>query len=144
MGSYMVHQVHRLTDVTPLLIAAWDRHQDWSQPLVASLLEKLRLRFEGSKIDWEPGDEEWGTLLMPDQGTIFVCSRMPLAIIESSVVDQVRHNFPDEAVVLSVPSISTPVLKIDRKAAETAFGRELSDNVDWGEMSASDFWWATV
>jgi hypothetical protein len=69
---------------------------------------------------------------------------MPLAIIESSALDLVRRNLPDELVVLSVPSLSAPKLVIDRETAETVFQRELSDNVDWGGMSASDFWWATV
>jgi hypothetical protein len=140
----MVHQVHQAADVTPLLLAAWEHHQEWSHPLVVSLLERLQLRFEGSQIDWEPGDEEWGRLLVDGQAVVLVCSRMPLAIIESLVFDHLRRDLPDELMVLSVPSLSTPVLMVDRKVAESMFDRELSDNVDWGGMSASDFWWATV
>lgn len=140
----MVHQVHQAADVTPFLMAAWERHVAWLRPLVWSVLDQLRLCLVGSRVDWEPGDEEWARLLIANQEVGFVCSRMPLAIIESSALDLVRRNLPDELVVLSVPSLSAPTLVIDRETAETVFQRELSDNVDWGGMSASDFWWATV
>lgn len=140
----MLHQVHQGDDVTPAFTAAWDRHRGWSRPQVSSLVDRLQRRLEGAWTDWEPGDEEWARVLIQKQPVILVCSRMPLVVTESAVLDHVRNDFSDELVVLTVPSLSTPMLKIDRRVAEVAFGRELSDNVDWDRMSANDFWWATV
>ncbi len=94
------------------------------------------------RIEWEPGDEEWGRIL-DSRGNVcaLVCARVPLGIAS-------EHMDPERLTKrlswITVSSMSEKLFEVDRTVLEQVFTRPMSTSLDYSRLSANDLWWATV
>jgi hypothetical protein len=130
-----------MIDLDPILRAARD-DTEWSDKHAASLLQAIASRFRGGVVDWDEGSEEWGRVVLDGKDVVaLVCRRLPLGIAKAAHA----HQMPVGQVTwIVVELMSEPKFRVGRLVLEQAFGRQLSDNVNYEQLSANDLWWATV
>jgi hypothetical protein len=115
----------------------------WSNGEAKELLKAIVGMTPGSRVDWEEGDEEWGRVLSrEDKVLALVSAKFPLSFVTTTVSGQML--FPASVTVLSVKDMAEPQLRATRELMEQVFERPLSDNLDYGNLSAEDIWWTTV
>jgi len=132
-----------MTDLTAILAKAITAKQFWHSSKVLAVLHTVESLIPNARVDWEQGDEESGRIIMPDgRVAALVCARLPFGFISAPEVDPAA--LPTELTWVQVASMSDAAFMVDQRALEYAFGRQLSDNVDYTALSAQDLWWATV
>lgn len=111
----------------------------WTHDAVAHVLRTLTV---GKAVfDWEPPGEQWGRV-SDDEGNIAcVCARVPLAfVIERADVSRVTESVH----WIRCRSFDTHRFSIDKALLEEIFGREVTDAVDYTNLSVNDLWFATI
>jgi hypothetical protein len=132
-----------MIDLRAILAKAIAAKQIWHSSMVLAVLHTVESFIPDAWVDWEQGDEEWGRIIMPDgKVAVLVCARLPLGFISAPAVDPAA--LPTELTWVQVASMSDAAFIVDQRALEDAFGRQLSDNIDYTALSAQDLWWATV
>jgi hypothetical protein len=132
-----------MTDLRSILTKAIAARQLWQSSQVLSALHTLATLIPGGRVDWEQGGEDWGRVIGRDGSVAaLICARLPLGFISASEVDPA--SLPRQLTWIQVASMSEAAFSVDKQMLEHAFGRELSDNVDYNSLSAQDLWWATV
>ena len=129
-------------DLTPLVLRANEYSARWSKALVHSTLRSVLEANPASNVDWEEGDEEWARVLMNQEVGALVCARIPLVLATGSIVQP--NALPEFVLWHRVGDLSFSIYRVDKATLENVFERELSDNVDYEDLSADEFWWATV
>ena len=121
------------TDITHVFQVALAAERTWSHDDVQQALELLA----GSefRIDWEPGDEEWGCVFDSDRVRALVCARVPVGIALEGMVPA-RMN--ECLSWLTVSSMNDHVFSVDRSVLEQVFGRKLSANISYTRRSIDD------
>jgi hypothetical protein len=128
------------TDLGILFRAGQAASGNWTSADVQQALEVLV--DPKSRIDWEPGDEEWGRIVDTDGCVLaLVCVRVPVGVVREDVN---ATRMSDRVSWLRFKSMTDRAFQIDRRLLEQLFGRRLSDNVDYSRLSLNDLWWATV
>ena len=116
------------------------RRGTWRHDDVQQALELLA----GSeyRIDWEPGDEQWGRVFDSDDLTrALVCAPVPVGIALEGT-DPARMSA--RLSWLTVSSMTDRVFSADRAVLEQVFDRKLSTNISYTRMSINDLSWATI
>ena len=114
----------------------------WSESRLRHAFDHCKEMLLGSYIDWEEGDENWGSLLKKDKVVLIASAIIPLAFVLSDYQDLAE--VLGDCVVVPVASFSADTFSIDRKLLEQLVDREVSDNVNYDQLSIMDLWWATV
>ena len=130
------------TNINKHLEEAVSRRTGWTEARVRSTLAHLAAQSTGSSVDWEPGDEEWARVVGSDGSVLaLVCARFPFVFVPAGAM----ATHPLEGVTwISVPSMDASVFSVDPTTLEQAFGRAVSQQLDYEAVSAHDIWWATV
>lgn len=128
-----------MTDLTSSFLSA---AREGQRPTVTGILSVLTglAREVGGAVDWEPGDEEWGRVLLGGDVVALVCARVPLVLVRLTTPAHSLLGF--EVVVVN--DFASQEYRVDRGLLESIFGRPLSPHVDWEGMSIDELWWATV
>jgi hypothetical protein len=114
----------------------------WTHAKAGQALQALAAHRPGSRMDWEPGDEEWGRIVDADGGVVgLVCARIPIGAARDDIP---RSQLPDFVTWILFKSMDEPVYHVTPEILEEVFGRQVSRNVDDGSLSLNDLWWATV
>lgn len=114
----------------------------WTYERVAQTLQALAIHYPGSRVDWEPGDEEWGRVVDPEGEVVgLVCARVPLGIVRN---DLPQSELPHLVEWLRFKSMHDASYRVSPEILERVFGRQPSRNIDYEELSLNDLWWATV
>lgn len=128
-------------DLTEIFRAAFLSKRPWTEADATRVLEALRDRWPGSRIDWEPGDEEWGRVFHERDGVVgMVCARAPIGAARAR--DE-PDELPDGVAWLRFESTTDASYSLDRRVLEPIFTR-VSDVVDYAALSLDDLWYATV
>jgi hypothetical protein len=130
-------------DITTEFEDAATRAADWTHADVATLLEAVTNEHPHAQADWEPGDEEWGRVLDPDGEHVIalICAKLPLGFIRGEApVLRSPHRF----VWISAESMDAASYRVVPEVLDRLFGRAVSRNLTYDEVSAQDIWWATV
>ncbi|MCC6527425.1 MAG: hypothetical protein IT373_32560 [Polyangiaceae bacterium] len=131
-----------MTDLTKTLLAAVATAGHWDEAAVADTLGALVAKLPGSRVDWEPGDEQWGRILTSDnQVAAILCVRFPMGV---ALTNLWGVNLPGGVCWVMVDDMFSPGFSVERGALEAAFGRKITDNVNLGQLSINDLWWATL
>jgi len=130
-------------DLTPSFKAAKERSTDWGLAAASGIMNAIALMIPNSVVDWEPGDEEWGRVLVGQKVRGLVHARMPLAFLVTPVAVPEDPSL-SEVVIVRVERTDTRSFRIDKDWLESILGRPLTDNVDYEALSLDDLWWATV
>ena len=131
-----------MIDLTPEFRIAFGRRGQWSTSLAQDSLDAIA-RCARGVVDWEPGDEEWGRVLVDQEVAALVHSRWPLALVVAPMVPQPPALGP-EIILMSIGSIESQDYRIDRAWLQSAVGRKLTENVDYEHIAVGELWWATV
>lgn len=114
----------------------------WTYEKVGQALQALAVQCPGSRVDWEPGDEEWGRVVDTHGCVVgLVCARIPVGAARD---DLPQSELPGFVMWLRFNSIHERDYQIAPEILEEIFGRRVSRNVDYGSLSLNDLWWATV
>lgn len=132
-----------MIDLRQPISKAMAKRGQWDTSSFVAALHAVASSIENARIDWEQGDEEWGRVLKADgQVAALVCVRVPFGFLCAPEMDS-SHLSP-ELTWVCVEDIEEPAFTVDKSLLEAVFGRELSENVNYGALSAQDVWWATV
>lgn len=130
------------TDLSGLFRSGLAASDSWTNQHVRRALQKLVQQHPGSRIDWEPGDEEWGRVIDSSGAVLgLVCARIPVGAARH---DLSPRALSDEVAWLRFESMDERSYEIDRELLKQVFGRDLSENVDYASLSLNELWWATV
>lgn len=132
-----------MRDLTPLIRRAAKQASEWSEVQVAEVLSAVASRLPNAVVDWEPGDEEWGRVLLSDSVVALVSSRFPLVFVSQSA-NLVTEQLPDSITVETVESMDASEFAVDKVLLEETFQRPLSDNIAYAHISINELWWATT
>lgn len=114
----------------------------WTYEKVDQALHALAVQCPGSRVDWEPGDEEWGRVVDADGNVVgLVCARIPVGIVRD---DLPQSELPSLVAWLRFKSMYDTSYHVSPEILEKVFGRRISQNIDYGTLSLNDLWWATV
>lgn len=114
----------------------------WTHEKVQDVLQALAALSPGSWVDWEPFDEQWGRVLDADDDVLgFVCARVPIGAARDDVP---LSDLPSDVAWIRFRSTNDHDYRIAPELLEEVFGREISRNVDYEDLSLGDLWWATV
>ncbi|WP_437634842.1 hypothetical protein [Sorangium sp. So ce854] len=114
----------------------------WTHEKVQDVLRALAASSPGSSVDWEPFDEQWGRGLDAGDDVLgFVCARVPIGAARDDVP---LSELPSDVAWIRFRSTNDHDYRIAPELLEEVFGREISRNVDYEDLSMNDLWWATV
>lgn len=132
-----------ITDITDRFEMAAAASAVWTHTGVATTLEALTAQYPGARVDWEPGDEEWARVIVPDANQIIalICARIPLGFLSEATPPR---EYVEGFVWITIRSVSDASFKIDPEVLDRIFERHVSRNLDYDAVSANDVWWATV
>ena len=128
-----------MTDLTSTFLSAARGGQRPTVTAVLSVLTGLA-KDVGGTVDWEPGGEEWGRVLLGGSVVALVCARVSLVLVGPTAP---AHSLLGFEVVV-VTSFAVQEYRVDHVLLESIFGRPLSRHVNWERMSIDELWWATV
>ena len=87
--------------------------------------------------------ESWVRVLAGDAVIAYVCTALPLAMVDSHAADTTRLGSAVQSIV--VGSLADPVLSGSQAGVENAFGHsERFSMLDLDRFSADDLWYVTV
>lgn len=114
----------------------------WTREKSGEVLHALATACPGARVDWEPGDEEWGRVLDSDGRVAgLVCARIPVGLARADVPES---GLSSAVTWLRFESIDQHDYRISPHILEKVFGRPVSRNIRYHAMSLNDLWWATV
>ncbi|XYH97997.1 hypothetical protein ACMHYB_61370 [Sorangium sp. So ce1128] len=115
---------------------------NWTREKVREALRALVARSPGSWVDWEPGDEQWGRVLDADNDVLgLVCARVPIGAARDDVP---LAELPSAVTWIQFRHMHDHRYRVAPELLEEVFGRKISRNVDYEDLSMNDLWWATV
>lgn len=114
----------------------------WTHERVDEALQALAVQSPGSRVDWEPGDEEWGRVVDTDGGVVgLVCARIPIGAARNDIS---RAGLPKFLIWIGFGSTNEPEFQVAPEILEEVFGRQVSRSINYRSLSLNDLWWATV
>lgn len=123
--------------------AALKKQNSWRTHELRSALSECKEQIPDAIIDWEECDENWGRVLQGGKVILLISALVPIAFVLSDLQATVQKHLRDCAIV-PVESFSQQDFSIDRTLLEQVVGRDVSANVNCGQLSIDDIWWATV
>ena len=126
-------------DLGEVFRVASARSRAWTRDDVWRALKGLTST--GSKVDWEPGDEQWGRVLDGAGVVGLICARVPVGAVRNDVDPRLLS---DPVTWIRFNSMNDHDFKVERELLEEIFGCALSENVNYSSLSLNDLWWATV
>jgi hypothetical protein len=134
-----------MIDVTALFENAKKGAVSWDHKKVSELLRGLRDAIPSSRIDWEPGDEGWGRIIVGKEVALILNATYPVMIVANLFADDVKAAVDRFGVTCArVPNFEDRCLSADKAKLEALFFQPLPGAVDYTNLSAHDLWWATV
>lgn len=132
-------------DLSNVFEEARRKADNWSHQAVREALQRITSLKDDFQADWEEGDEEWGRVLEGDRVVAFVCARVPLVVLHTSIFVDLRQLSEEHGLAVEVvESFDENSYCVSRPLLERVFGKEISGNVSCDSLSICDLWWATV
>ena len=92
----------------------------WTRERVQELMACVAGRISGVRCDWDVANESWAVMSASRHGVAYICAKIPIIIVASRFVDDVRKCAKvDEAVIFEVSDFDDYRCKIAKSVLET-------------------------